>query len=77
MNRQCETMRWQGRGRQRHQIRCDGVAAWKYVNGAYRRLECDACAEQTRPLIRYPDVIRLERLDEPGSQSAAGGEGAE
>lgn len=49
-----------GRGEDRR--RCPNPAAYVYVNGAFRRLECDDHASRTRQLIRYPTVIRLEPL---------------
>lgn len=54
---------------------CSNEATWIYSNGAYRRLECDAHAEQTRRLIRYPENIHLERIAQPGPRADGGGEG--
>lgn len=68
----CEVERIDSRGR--HPI-CSNEATWVYVNGEYRRLECDRHAEETRRWIRYPEDIRLEPLSAP-SQAAptSGGE---
>jgi hypothetical protein len=62
MPKTCEMTYWTGSGWSRTEHRCTRRAAWTYVNGAYRRLECQEHAEQTRKLIKYPDDIWLELL---------------
>ncbi len=39
---------------------CPNPPVWIYVNGAYRRLECDEHAQQTRRFIRHPCEVWLE-----------------
>lgn len=47
------------------QARCRRPAAWVYINGEYRRLECETHAAITRSHIREPEIVRLERLTSP------------
>lgn len=41
---------------------CSNPAAWVYMNGDYRRLECEEHAQRTRQAIRSPEVVRLDPL---------------
>lgn len=64
MPEQCQMRRYEFSGTRRTTIACNEPAAWVYINGAYRRLECNTHAARTRSLIRHPDVIRLVPIED-------------